>query len=57
MVSRYVPMVSVLYSSSTNPRRFMTAALQTIRIHHGGTTNAPNASTIGYCASNIQGGH
>ena len=47
-----------LYGSCTNPRRFMVAALLTIRTDHGGSTctNAHDASMVRYSASAIQGG-
>ena len=38
------------YHVSTNPLRFMTAALMTIRIHHGGATNS---SSTQYGASMV----
>ena len=34
-----------LHGSSNNPRGFMTAALQTIRIHHGGAKNTQVGAT------------
>ena len=43
-----------MYGSSMNPPQFITAAPQTTRIHHGGTTNVPNASTVRYGASTFK---
>ena len=43
-----------LHDSSTDPLRLMTAASATI--HHGGATNAHDASTIGYDARSIEAG-
>ena len=41
---------------ATNQWRFMTVTLRSMRIDHGGTTNAHGACTVRYGTSTIHGG-